>query len=163
MCKKCKLTRFDLIQFCPEIVDLDVRPYSYRDISDHGKQEIENLQRFRHPSILPIHGIYRGRRRGSVYLITDVYDTNLDVLMRNNLLDLVSPLSPVHQSSIKAILYEVLSVLQLLHSHHQMHWYCFEYLLSSDLKPSNILVKQGKIAVCDWGMDSGNMIIRFLV
>ena len=39
------------------------------------------LRSLSHRSILPVNGVYRGRRRGSVYLITDLYDTTLDEIL----------------------------------------------------------------------------------
>lgn len=39
------------------------------------------LRSLSHRSILPVKGVYRGRRRGSVYLITDLYDTTLDEIL----------------------------------------------------------------------------------
>ena len=36
-----------------------------------------------HKSILPMNAIYRGRRRGSVYMITDLYETTVDELIHN--------------------------------------------------------------------------------
>lgn len=71
-------------QYYPEIVNKEITPYSYYDISTHGKREIVTLLTLRHPSILPIHKLYKGRRRGSIYMITDLYDTNLDELIRSN-------------------------------------------------------------------------------
>lgn len=38
--------------------------------------------KLQHPSIPSIIGVYRGRRRGSVYLIMELFDTNLDELFQ---------------------------------------------------------------------------------
>ena len=45
--------------------------------------EIQTLSSLHHKSILPMNAIYRGRRRGSVYMITDLYDTTVDELILN--------------------------------------------------------------------------------
>ena len=71
-------------------------PYSFHDISAHGKREIEMLKRLQHPSILSIYDVYRGRRRGSVYIITELFDTNLSELMEYRLLDTVPILMVIY-------------------------------------------------------------------
>lgn len=39
------------------------------------------LQSLHHRSILPVYGVYRGRRRGSVYMVTELYETTLEELL----------------------------------------------------------------------------------
>ena len=39
------------------------------------------LKSLHHRSILPVYGVYRGRRRGSVYMVTELYETTLEELM----------------------------------------------------------------------------------
>ena len=39
------------------------------------------MQSLHHRSILPIYGVYRGRRCGSVYMVTELYETTLEELL----------------------------------------------------------------------------------
>lgn len=39
------------------------------------------LKSLHHRSILPVYGVYRGRRRGSVYMVTELCETTLEELM----------------------------------------------------------------------------------
>ncbi|KAK8829341.1 hypothetical protein WA577_004606 [Blastocystis sp. JDR] len=120
--------------FFPQCVSAEVSPVEYRDISDHAVTEISTLQSLHHRSILPIYGVYRGRRRGSVYMVTELYETTLE--------ELLSLKYPLSLEATKCILYELLDVLESVHA---------QGLLHSDLKPGNVLYRGGGIAVCDWG------------
>ena len=70
-----------ILQFAPE--RRESSSDLYMDISTHGKIEIQTLASLQHKSILPMNAIYRGRRQGSVYMITDLYDTTVDELIHN--------------------------------------------------------------------------------
>ncbi|OAO12113.1 cyclin-dependent kinase [Blastocystis sp. ATCC 50177/Nand II] len=98
------------------------------------ERDWKTLQSLHHRSILPIYGVYRGRRRGSVYMVTELYETTLE--------ELLSLKYPLSLEATKCILYELLDVLESVHA---------QGLLHSDLKPGNVLYRGGGIAVCDWG------------
>ena len=107
-----------------------------------------------HKSIIPVYGICRGRRRGSVYLITELFDYTLD-----DLIHFQAPLTEVslyrHSVTIRTKSKPFFARSSTFFHSSTPNTFFTGFLSisipSSDLKPGNILCKKGKIALCDWG------------
>ena len=87
-------------------------------------------------------------------MITDLYDTTADELIRNkDVLSIVFFCDRVLlQKIIKTICYKLLTVLEYIHQQEIVHWYKkVVAFTSSDVKPSNILYREGNVALGDWG------------
>lgn len=106
------------------------------------------LSSLSHKSILSVYGIYRGRRRGSVYLVTEFFDYTLDELIHFQ-----APLTEVSttthfysQSEIKTILYTLLDILSFIHSKHIVHWFSFHSTFHLAISnPETFSAKKGKL------------------
>lgn len=100
-------------------------------------REINVLRTLSHPNILSVKEMVVGDSPQAVFMVME----HMEMDLRDACENLTEPLT---QGELKRIMQQVLSALEMMHSHNYFH---------RDLKTSNILVaRSGKVTLCDFGL-----------
>src|SRR5271163_520178 len=114
----------------------------FRQVTDRTAELIEDeiilLRRFRHPHIIPFHGSYE--HQGSLFLIFDFADGNLSDFLRAPPIEFTKLEDSAKACRLVNWMIDIADALTELHAIGGIH---------GNLKPENILIKNGTIMLSD--------------